>query len=75
MFNNVFFPTNHAVYETMWKNIVEPERPQIIWRMRIVCRIPQATDTHSDCVISFKLRHLRCVYSNEVKDKLMSKHN
>ena len=33
------------------KNIVEPERPQIIWRMRIICRIPQATDTHSDCVI------------------------
>jgi len=36
----------------MWKNIVEPEGPQIIiWRMRIACRIPKATDTHSEYVI------------------------
>jgi hypothetical protein len=26
--SNTFFPENRAVYE-MWKNIVEPERPQI----------------------------------------------
>jgi hypothetical protein len=31
---SVFF--NRVVYETMWKNIVEPERPQMtIWRMPI----------------------------------------
>ena len=28
MLNN-FFPENRAVYEIMWKNIVEPERPQM----------------------------------------------
>ena len=31
---------------------VEPERPQItIWRMRIACWIPTATNTHSEDVI------------------------
>jgi len=30
-----FFFENRAVYEIMWKNIVEPDRPQMtIWRMR-----------------------------------------
>ena len=38
VFNN-FFLENHAVYEIMWKNIVQPDRPQIILRMRIACRI------------------------------------
>jgi len=28
MFSNLFFE-NRAVYEIMWKNIVEPDRPQI----------------------------------------------
>jgi len=32
----------------MWKNIVDPDRPQMtIWRKRIACWIPKATDTHS----------------------------
>jgi len=36
----------------MWKNIVEPGRPQMkIWRMRIACRIAKATNTHSEHVI------------------------
>jgi hypothetical protein len=36
----------------MWKNIVVPGRPQMtIWRMRIACWIPKATDTHSEYVI------------------------
>ena len=36
----------------MWKNIVEPDRPQlIIWRMRIACWIPKATNTHTKYVI------------------------
>jgi len=35
----------------MWKNIVEADTPQMtIWRMRIACWIPEATDTHSECV-------------------------
>jgi hypothetical protein len=36
----------------MWENIVERGRPQTtIWRMRIACRIPKATNTHSQYVI------------------------
>jgi len=36
----------------MRKNIAEPDRPQMtIWRMRIACWIPKATDTHSEYVI------------------------
>ena len=36
----------------MWKNIVEPCRPQIIiWRMRIDCWIPRDTNTHWEYVI------------------------
>jgi hypothetical protein len=36
----------------MWENTVEWGRAQMaIWRMRIACWIPKATDTHSDCVI------------------------
>jgi len=37
----------------MWKNIVEPDRSQMtIWRMRIACWIPKATNTHSDYIIN-----------------------
>ena len=36
----------------MWKNIVEPERPQMtIWHMFIACWIPKAKSTHSEYVI------------------------
>jgi len=32
------FSDIRAVYEIMWKNMVEPDRPQIkIWRMRFSC--------------------------------------
>ena len=49
--NNVFFEIR-AVYEIMWENIVERGRPQlIIWRMRIACWIPKATNAHTDSVI------------------------
>jgi hypothetical protein len=26
---NFFFPENCAVYERMWKNMIQPERPQM----------------------------------------------
>jgi hypothetical protein len=43
---------NHAVYEIMWKNILHPGRTQTkIWRKRIACWIPKATNTHLDYVI------------------------
>jgi len=45
----LFFPTeNRAVYEIMWKNLVEPDRPKMaIRRMSIACWITGATDTPS----------------------------
>ena len=47
VFSN-FFSENRAVYEIMWKNMVEPDRPQIIWRMRFAYWINKATNTHSE---------------------------
>jgi hypothetical protein len=36
----------------MWKNLAEWGRQQVtIWRMRIACWIPKATDTDSEYVI------------------------
>ena len=46
------FFENHAVYELMWENIVQPDRPKrTTWRTRIACCIPKATNTHSEYVI------------------------
>jgi hypothetical protein len=43
---------NRAVYETMWKNIVERGGQQmIIWRMGIACWIPKVSNTHSEHLI------------------------
>jgi hypothetical protein len=50
MFNNFFFG-NRAVYEIMWKNIVERGRLRRTWRMRIACWIPKATNTLRLCNI------------------------
>jgi len=48
MFNKFFFE-NRAIYEIMWKNIVQPDRPQVtIRRMRLGCWIPKARDTPSE---------------------------
>jgi len=46
VFSNFFF--NRAVYEIMWKNIVERGRPQMTtWRMHIAYWIPKATNTQT----------------------------
>jgi hypothetical protein len=38
---NFFFLENRAIYEIKWKNIADPDRPQITTgRMRIACWIP-----------------------------------
>jgi len=51
IFNN-FFLESRAFYEVMWKNIVQPVRPQMtIWRMRVACWIPKATNMNSEYVI------------------------
>jgi hypothetical protein len=46
MFCNYFFE-NCAIYEIMWKNIIEPESQQMtVWRMCISCWIPKTTNTY-----------------------------
>ena len=47
------FFENRCICMIMLKSIVEPDRSHddIIRRMRIACWIPQATNTHSECVI------------------------
>jgi hypothetical protein len=46
----ITFFENCALYEIMWRNIVEPDRPQMtIWR--IGCWIPKATNTLPEHVI------------------------
>ena len=57
--SKTLFFDNRAVYEMVWKNFVEPVRPQMTtWRMRIACWIPEATNTNSEYVIlaSFPLQ-------------------
>ena len=55
------FFLNRVVYEIIWKNIVQPDRPHMtIWRMSCACWIPKATDTHSEysILIVFALQQL-----------------
>jgi hypothetical protein len=44
----IFFPENRAIYMIMWKNIVKPDRPQIIRTMRFAYWVNNATNTHSE---------------------------
>jgi len=49
-----FSSENRAVYEIMWKNM-ESGRPQVtIWRMRIACWTPKATNTLIICIARSK---------------------
>jgi hypothetical protein len=44
-----FLHENRAVYEIMWKNIIERGKTQMtIWRMNIAYWIPKATNAY-DC--------------------------
>jgi hypothetical protein len=46
-FQLLFFE-NRTVYEILWKNIVQPDRPQMtIWHMRFACWVPKNTYTHN----------------------------
>ena len=59
-YNNLFFLENCTVYAIMRKNIVVPGRQQMtICSMHIACKIPKATNTHSQYVIQycFPLQH------------------
>jgi hypothetical protein len=48
MFKN-YPPENHAVYEILWKNNVEPQLTA--WCKHFVCWMPMATNIHSEYVI------------------------
>jgi hypothetical protein len=72
-----FLLENRAVYEIVWKHIVQPGRPQMIrWHMCIVCWISKATNTRSEYVIliAFPLKQwlhelpslLRCTITKTV---------
>jgi hypothetical protein len=59
--DNNFFSENRAFYEIMWKNAVEPNKPQMtLWCVSIVSWIPNATNTNSKLVIltAFPLQQL-----------------
>jgi len=46
-----YFSENRAVYEIMWTNNIQQDRPQMtIRRMRVACWIPTATNTTSEYV-------------------------
>jgi hypothetical protein len=53
MSSNFFSPPKFVPFcEIMWKNSQESDRPQMtIWCICIACRIPKATNTHSEYVI------------------------
>jgi hypothetical protein len=56
--NNIF--ENCAVYEIIWKSIVEPGSPHMtIWRMRIACWIPNITKLtdNTGCPTRYRTRH------------------
>ena len=55
MFSNFFFE-NPAIYDIMWKTVVETDRPQVTqWLIRIARYIPKATNTHSEYAILITL--------------------
>ena len=52
LFSINFFLKNLAVYEIMWKSVIDPYRSQItIFLMRLACWISKATDIHSEYVL------------------------
>jgi hypothetical protein len=56
VFSNFFFFENLSFYEKIWKDFLKPDRPQkTTWRMRITCRIPKSTGTHTQYAI-----HIAC---------------
>jgi heme/copper-type cytochrome/quinol oxidase subunit 1 len=51
MFSNYFFLEISDIYEEMWRNILDSDRPKMtIWRMPVACWTPKATNTLSEYV-------------------------
>ena len=56
------FFENRAVYDIMWKNIVQPGRPQMtIWRMRVAW-IRKSTNIHNEYVILIAFPWQQCLH-------------
>ena len=56
MFSNFFSLSKIAPFMRMWRNIVETGGLQMtIWRIRIACWMPRATNTYSEYVIHIAL--------------------
>jgi hypothetical protein len=47
---SILSPENLAAYEIMWKNVVESDATDEIWRKRNACWVPKGTKTHSQNV-------------------------
>ena len=51
IFNTQFFE-NRAFYEIVWKNTVDPDRPQMsVWSICIAIWVPKATNNHPELLI------------------------
>jgi len=48
----------------MWKNVLEPGRPQMTWRMCIACWITKATNIHSEYVILIAFPLQQCLHDS-----------
>jgi len=54
----ITFFENCALYEIMWKNIVEPDRPQMaIWHLCIACWIPKSTNIYLEFDVQVTVHH------------------
>jgi hypothetical protein len=52
LYSRKFILENRAVYEIMWKSIVQSDTPRMkIWRMHIACWMLKGKNTHSEYVI------------------------
>jgi hypothetical protein len=69
---STFFSKNHAIYEIIWKSVVEPSRPHItikccIEKMCFLCWITQKTIEKHTHIIWYLLVHIWLIPSDLVK--------
>jgi hypothetical protein len=73
IFNNIFFPENRAVYETMSKTLVQSEATNdvTVWRVRVACCISKTTHARSCIRLRFRApTHARtCTHTHTQTDK------
>jgi len=62
MLNKFFSFENRAGYEIMRKNIVQPDRPQMVtWRIHVACCIFKAINPHPEYVVLIAFSNLTVV--------------